>query len=138
MRTRLLVALAAGLMIGSADPAPDLGEVAQAQVIPPGSRWLWTDSEGDTFVYAFGKDGLWRTYSGGCELPGTAEKYILTPTACPPRIDTIWRGLDRHGIYRLEGGRLLICQASAGAGRPTSFAHRPETNHYLYVLKRLK
>lgn len=60
MRARLLIALAAGLMVGSPDPAPDRSEV-QSQVIPPGSRWTWTGFDGLPRVDEFNKGGVWLT-----------------------------------------------------------------------------
>lgn len=135
MRTRLLVALAVGLVVGS-DPAPDGGQVVQG--IPPGSRWTFTDTAGRTWVEEFGRDGVWRTYVPGKPLSRTEAKYTLTPTASPPRIDTPGPPGCGLGIYRLEGNRLLICMGERkNAGRPTTFTNRPGAGQFLYVLKRL-
>lgn len=133
MKARLLVALAAGLMVGS-DPAPDFGEV-QSQAIPPGSRWVWS-AAGYTFIDEFGKDGMRRTYNPKMVELGLTWEYTLNPTASPPRLDTK-HGLDPwRGIYRLEGDRLLICMSQQA--RPATFAHRPGVGQHLHVYKRLK
>ena len=139
MRMRLLVALAAGLMVGS-EPVPDLGEVAQPQVIPQGSRWVWNGDE-LSLTYEFGKGGVCRISRSGRHAWTVLAKYTLTPTASPPRIDMIDFVSVRRcpGIYRLESDRLLICIGEWDAvARPTTFADRPKAGQYLYVLKRLK
>jgi uncharacterized protein (TIGR03067 family) len=137
MRMRLLVALAAGLMVGSGEPPPSA--VVQSEAIPAGIKWSRTDSGGQTWVDEFGRDGIWRSVSrndGSVIL--MPEKYTLNLTASPPRIDTTCKGRHRHGIYRLEGDRLTICLSDWNSpSRPTSFAHRPEAGQCLYVLKRL-
>jgi uncharacterized protein (TIGR03067 family) len=137
---RLLVALAAGLLVGSADPAPGLGEVAQPQMIPPGSRWSWKDADGMEGVEEFGRSGVWRYV---CPDDGTWEtspfKYTLNATASPPRIDWTCPGTHVRGIYRMDGDRLLICLARrVGGPRPTSSADRPKVGQHLYVYRRLK
>lgn len=129
MKARLLVALAAGLLVGAADPAPDLGEV-QSLEIPPGSKWVETDRQGLRWIHEFGRGGVWATTSPEGSM--LHQEYILDPRSRPPRIDAA----GEKGLYRLEGNRLLIC---VGEGvRPTTFAHRPEAGQYIYILKRLK
>jgi uncharacterized protein (TIGR03067 family) len=137
MRMRLLVALVAGLMVGS-DPAPDLGEVTQLQVIPPGSRWVRRGSDGRAYVEVFTKDGRWLTCLDPARL--MTAKYTLNMTASQPHIETTTEdGKPRHGIYRMEGDRLFICLSTPdGPTRPSTFAHRPEAGQYLFILKRLK
>lgn len=131
MKARLLVALVAGLMVGAADPAPDLGEV-QSQEIPPGSKWEAEDGS----VWEFGKDGKVRMKTEkDPQCPWVfVFSYTLNPMANPPRCDL--RSIDIRCIYQLEGDRLLFCLARHA--RPTSFVHRPGAWQWLYVLKRLK
>src|SRR5579872_4234806 len=102
MKMRLLVALAAALMVGS-DPAPDLGEVVQDQVIPPGSRW-----EGGGSLWNFGKGGVLRiTTPDGTNV--STFRYRLDRRASQLRFDITDPGEETPSIYRIEGRRLLIC-----------------------------
>lgn len=135
MKSRLLVALAAGLLVGAADPAPERGEV-QSQVIPPGSRWLGIDSGGHPSVYEFRRDGVLRTYVliEGWVLE---QKYTLMP-GNPSRIDMFVAGVQCRGIYRLEGDHLFLCVGRYDVERPRTFTHRPKAGQFLWVVKRLK
>lgn len=124
MRMRLLVALAAGLMVGAADPAPDLGEVEQEQVIPPGSRWRRVENGS---VWEFGKDGKLRVMDDdGWRL--VDGRYRTDPKANPPRFDLTGPFESWAGIYRVEGRRLLFCfPRTLGGKRPTWFTDGPDS-----------
>jgi uncharacterized protein (TIGR03067 family) len=133
MKRRLLLALVAGLMAGSDPAAPDLGEVKQEQVIPPGSKWVEIDEGG---VWEFGKNGvLGGTNPDGTKLlPG--GRYTLDTARNPPHIDTSEIDGVMTGIYRLDGDRLVLC-LSLGE-RPTKFVDEPDGPQFLVILERLK
>lgn len=130
MRMRLLVALAAGLLIGAGEPPP-CEELIQG--IPEGSWWSGTamDIAGRQVpaIHEFRAGHFWTTNS--LLSPKVGIAYTLNLRATPARID-----LDgTKGIFRLNGDTLLICVGSRV--RPTSFTHRPKAGQRLYVLKRL-
>ncbi len=68
--------------------------------------------------------------------------FTLDPSTAPHAIDTARPGADPasavRGIYRIDGGTLVLCAAKAGAHRPVGFETRPGTGENLVVLRRSK
>lgn len=132
MKARLLVALVAGLAVGSGEPPP-CGEV-QSQEIPPGSKWLQANYN---WVWEFKKDGSLQITFRDSDTR-LFPRYILNPRATPPQIDLKCVGRDTiRGIYRIEGDRLVLRHFGVNTARPTSFVCRPEQS-FRATLKRLK
>lgn len=75
--------------------------------------------------------------------PLFAGTYALEPAARPARIDLLndegeAKGQTWAGIYRLEDGRLSICDNAPDTGkpRPTGFVTSPGSGHVLVVFER--
>lgn len=132
MKARLLAALAAGLLVGAADPAPDMGEVAEPQVIPPGSRWRG----GDGSVWEFKKGGALRFWhADGRE--SMRARYLIDRKASPSRLDLRYdHGLAFKVIFRAEGDRLVLC--CSVKDYPTRFMAGANREPCLLTFKRLK
>jgi uncharacterized protein (TIGR03067 family) len=72
-----------------------------------------------------------------------AGSYVIDPAARPARIDFRHdageaQGQVWEGIYRLEGGRLSICDDAPDTARPrpTGFATSPGSGYVLVVFER--
>ena len=69
--------------------------------------------------------------------------FRLDSSAAPPAVD-FWiedqynGGLLLHGVYRLEGERLLTCVAKPGAARPDDFTAPPGSGRTLVVWRRAR
>jgi uncharacterized protein (TIGR03067 family) len=84
-----------------------------------------------------------RFHISAGDEPLYAGTYALEPAAQPARIDFRHdeggaRGRVWEGIYRLEDGRLWICDDAPDTAkpRPTSFATSPGSGHVLLVFER--
>jgi uncharacterized protein (TIGR03067 family) len=88
---------------------------------------------------------LWATASAisAGDRPLYAGTYALEPAARPARIDFRHdegeaKGQVWEGIYRLEDGRLSVCDDAPDTAkpRPTSFATSPRSGYVLVVFER--
>jgi RNA polymerase sigma-70 factor (ECF subfamily) len=102
---------------------------------------------GDWWVIRADKIVLFRRGVGEDDVDGEAT-YVLDPTKTPKAIDLTpdrgpAKGKTLSGIYELEGDRLKVCfvtpeaEEEKGKGRPTQFATKPGSGHFLWVFQRL-
>jgi uncharacterized protein (TIGR03067 family) len=73
---------------------------------------------------------------------GTKEQldglFSIAPGKRPRQIDLKLNGKTLEGIYEFAKGRLRICAAEKGQGRPTRFESAEGSQAILLVLKRVK
>lgn len=145
MKTPLLAALAAGLLI-AADAGKDKAAKEGTKL-----EGTWTIAsvvrndnplpedrlkdarivfQGETFTHKQGE----KTLAKG--------RFRLDPGKKPGVIDLVVKGEKKEettlGIYELEGDVLRICGARPGQERPTKFEARDGSGHTLMTCKRAK
>ena len=83
----------------------------------------------------------WIVMAEGNEVAKGTSK--IDPTKKPKTIDfTPTEGNDQGkvflGIYEIEGNARKLCFAPSGKDRPTEFASKPGSEHFLVVFERAK
>jgi uncharacterized protein (TIGR03067 family) len=144
MRTSLTLFVLLGMALASGAAAAGEGELAELKKFegewavesarkggkpaPPGEF----DTK-DRLLFR-GRDVALRT--------GTKEQldglFAIDPGKRPRQIDLKLDGKTVEGIYEFAKGRLRICAAEKGQGRPTRFESPEGSQAILLVLKRVK
>jgi uncharacterized protein (TIGR03067 family) len=83
-------------------------------------------------------DGTFTALVGGKKK--NTLTFKLDPSKKPKRIDLRREGVadPALGIYALDGGELKLCYGEPGDPRPSAFASKPGSRHFLLVLRRAK
>ncbi len=152
MKTNLLLAIAASLLLSGLAPAGDTKEEAikKDRQLYEGT-WQVTSltvngnkrPEGDAQKIRVinQADGI-----GLLELDGKVvgkATFTIDPTKKPKTIDLTFtevnnKGQTYHGIYEVGKDTRKICYPPLGQKRPTKFSSTPENGHILAVFKRVK
>jgi uncharacterized protein (TIGR03067 family) len=110
----------------------------------------WTEEEGtrkscsgdEAYRYRFNRDGTYQVFQRGEERVGQ-RGFTPFPKADPPALDlnTPPAGKNSpvvHSIFRVDGDRLVICDAGPGEVRPDVFAAPEGSGRYLIRFRRVK
>jgi uncharacterized protein (TIGR03067 family) len=142
MKTKLAVLVLLGTALASAsvavggDAKGELKKFEGTWAIESGQRggkaMPAADAEKITFTFAAGK--FTQTY-GDMEKEGT---FNIDPGKKPPQIDMTLGDKTVEGVYAFKGGKLTLCVAEKGQGRPAKFESPEGSKNILLVLKRVK
>jgi uncharacterized protein (TIGR03067 family) len=142
MKKFILVALAAGLLVGADDPKKGDGKKGAK-----GLEGTWTivsftqngkdnDELKDTQVVFKGKNVTVKTKDGDqkgtFQIDPKKKTIDLTPT------EGGQKGKTMKGIYQLKGDDLKVCHSRVGKDRPKDFTAGEGSGNALIVLKRAK
>lgn len=141
MRRKGWVALAAVLLVGSADPSVE----SELRTIEGPWRFVAVQSQGKEIPGESFKDSKLLLRGGVLTtmVPGYTDRgtFRIDPSASPKAIDiTLNEGLRQkityHGIYECQGDTFRVCFGLEGKPRPTEFESKPQSGRILEVLTR--
>jgi len=147
-----LVALAAGLLLAADspkdDPAKKEAEGLQGKWVAEKTVISGKESgkNDQTTLVVEGESVSWKytLLMGDTAKSSTIQfTFKLDPKKKPAEIDLIptegpFKGKAFPSIYLLDGDTLKLCRSQPGQPRPTEFASKEGSDHYLLILKRSK
>ncbi len=87
--------------------------------------------------YEVGDPSLFIEETFAIEVIGTTKRIAFTVFEVSSSAIHEWKGQARHGVYELEGDRLVLCVTDYGATKwPTGF--EPGEGREIHELKRVK
>ncbi len=141
MRAALLTAFILTATAAAQTPAPPHLKVFEGQYKPESIQYdgkEMADPKTKAALTLVVKDGEYRAYFASDPTKDShvrlftatlaadtgAKTFELTVTDGPKK------GEKRHGIYKLDGGKLTICYGPAEKPRPTEFRTTPNSGHF--------
>jgi uncharacterized protein (TIGR03067 family) len=142
MKTRLAAVLLTGAALASVgvavggDAKADLKKFQGTWAVESAQKGGKDEPEGKLEKIHFVFAGEKLTFKeGGKETEGTIK---IDPSKKPSQIDVTIEGKTYEGIYAFKGGKLRLCVAEQGQGRPTEFKSPEGSKTILATLKREK
>jgi uncharacterized protein (TIGR03067 family) len=142
---RLLVVLAAGVLVGAAEPAGDAGK-KDSEKLQGTWQYVSFESNGEKMA-ADQLKKMTVTYTGDKWVVREGDKVVvagtqkLDPTKEPHEIDSVvtegeGKGNTMLGIYELKGDTFRVCFDPEGKDRPKDFT--PKAGQFGGVVSRVK
>ena len=141
MKRYVLLALAAGLLVGADDAKDELKKL----------EGTWTMASGEKDGKALAEQtikGAKLVFKGGQHDVKVGDDIFkgthkVDPSQKPKTIDATdtdgpFKGKTVYGIYEVDGDTFKVCFAAPGKDRPKEFSTKSGTGHILHVWKREK
>ena len=141
MKLRLLVVVAAGLMLGAEEPKKEdvAAEVKKFEgtwvlesMVVAGMEATAEQLKMADFTLVV-KDGKFALKGAGQEVDMTMK---LDPGKAPKTYDAEGGGQKTLGIYKFDGGKLTVCFVPDGKDRPKEFKSAADSQTMLQVWKK--
>jgi uncharacterized protein (TIGR03067 family) len=142
MKARLSVLVLLGVALASGGVA--VGGDAKAELKKFQGEWAVESAQlGGKPLPAAEAEKITLTFTGGKvrRRYGDVEKegrFKIDPGKKPPQIDLTVEDKSVEGVYAFKKGKLTLCVAEKGQGRPTKFESPAGSKTFLAVLRRVK
>ena len=141
MKLRVLLLVAAGIMIAAEDPKADAKkdkeniQSAWKAVSGEAGGQKLSDERIESIKIVIAADKITVNVADNTRV----STYKIDPTQKPKTID-LTNEMDQTapGIYELDGDTLKVCWNQGGSERPKKFESKPDTQVRLMVFKREK